>query len=276
MNYAIVNGVKLAYRKYGTGFPVIFIHGYGAKKEIWKPQITDISKKFEVITFDLRGTGESDRPNIPYTMKMLAKDVSDLVDFLKLKKTHIVGRSLGGMIAQHYALLYPKKLEKLVLIATNYGRKDAEWVEVVKNNRLKELQTLKHDPLKTFKEKSKWVFHVKFRKEMEANPKKKFYNSFSMEDLINESTINPSRPQDVINQAEAMKTHYSLEKLGCIKSETLIVAASHDRLTPVSVMKEINNKIPNCTLKIIDNAGHFFTLSRAPEVNEIILDFLED
>jgi len=209
-------------------------------------------------------------------MKMLAKDVSDLVDFLKLKKTHIVGRSLGGMIAQHYALLYPKKLEKLVLIATNYGRKDAEWVEVVKNNRLKELQTLKHDPLKTFKEKSKWVFHVKFRKEMEANPKKKFYNSFSMEDLINESTINPSRPQDVINQAEAMKTHYSLEKLGCIKSETLIVAASHDRLTPVSVMKEINNKIPNCTLKIIDNAGHFFTLSRAPEVNEIILDFLED
>jgi len=275
MNFAIVNGVKLSYRIYGTGFPVILIHGYGAKKEIWKPQIVDLSKRFKVIAFDLRGTGESDRPNIHYTMKMLAEDVNGLTDFLLIEKAHIIGRSFGGMIAQNFTLLFPQKVEKLVLIATNYGRAETEWVEIPKNGRLEEVETLKHDPLKAFKQKSKWVFHIKFRKEMEANPTKKFYGIFSMEDLIRESTINPSRPQDIINQAEAMKTHYTLEKLSEINSKTLLIAASHDRQTPVSVMIEMNNRIPNSELKIINKAGHFMTLSRASEVNNIILDFLE-
>lgn len=276
MSYAIANGVKISYRVYGKGFPVIFIHGYGAKKEIWKPQVIDISKRFTVITFDLRGTGESDRPNISYTMSMLAEDVKGLMDFLKLNKAHIVGRSFGGMIAQNFALLYPDKVEKLILIATNYGRMDTEWVEIPKNGRLLEVKTLKQDPLKAFKEKAKWVFHIKFRKEMEANPSKKFYNAFSMEDLIKESTINPSKPEDIINQAEAMKTHYTLKKLDEIKNETLLIAASHDRQTPVSVMKEMQGKIPNSEIKIIQGAGHFMTLSRAPEVNKFIIEFLEE
>ncbi len=275
MSFAIVNGVKLSYRIYGTGFPVILIHGYGAKKEIWKPQIVDLRKRFKVIAFDLRGTGESDRPNMHYTMKMLAEDVNGLIDFMLIEKAHIIGRSFGGMIAQNFTLLFPHKVEKLVLIATNYGRADTEWVEIPKNGRLEEVETLKHDPLKAFKQKSKWVFHIKFRKEMEANPTKKFYDIFSMEDLIRESTINPSRPQDIINQAEAMKTHYTLEKLSEINSKTLLIAASHDRQTPVSVMIEMNNRIPNSELKIINKAGHFMTLSRASEVNNIILDFLE-
>ncbi|GAH03790.1 unnamed protein product [marine sediment metagenome] len=88
--------------------------------------------------------------------------------------------------------------------------------------------------------------------------------------------INPSRPQDIINQAEAMKTHYTFDKLGEIKHKTLLIAASHDRQTPVSVMEEMNKKMPNSELKIIYEAGHFMTLSRASEVNKIILDFLEN
>jgi len=276
MGFANANNVSLSYNVYGTGFPVILIHGYGAKKEIWKPQVAEISKRFKVITFDLRGTGESDRPNMAYTMEMLAKDVSGLMDFLSIKKAHIIGRSFGGMIAQNFALFFPEKVEKLVLIATNYGRKDLEWIEIAKKGRLAEVETLKHNPLKAFKEKSKWVFHIQFRKEMEANPTKKFYKAFSMEDLIRESTINPSRPQDIINQAEAMKTHYTLEKLSEIKNKTLLIAASHDRQTPVSVMNEMNNKIPNSELKVIKDAGHFMTLSRAPEVNKLILEFLEE
>ena len=276
MSFANLRDIKLSYRIYGEGFPVIFIHGYGAKKEIWKPQVAEISKNFRVVTFDLRGTGESDRPNIPYTMKMMAEDVKELAEFLNIKKVHIIGRSFGGMIAQNISLLYPEKVDKLVLIATNYGRLDTEWVEIPKNGRLEEIETLKQDPLKTFKQKSRWLFHLKFRREMEENPTKKFYEVFSMEDLIKESLVNPSRPQDIINQAEAMKTHYTFDKLGKIRHKTLLIAASHDRQTPVSVMEEMNKKIPNSELKIIYEAGHFMTLSRASEVNKIILDFLEN
>ena len=276
MTFANLQGVKISYRVYGNGFPVIFIHGYGAKKEIWKPQVAEMSKRFKLVTFDLRGTGESDRPNIPYTMKMMAEDVNRLEEFLNIKKAHIIGRSFGGMIAQNVSLLYPEKVEKLVLIATNYGRTNTDWVEIPKNGRLEEIETLKHNPLKAFKQKSKWLFHIKFRKEMEANPTKKFYGVFSMEDLIRESTVNPSRPQDIINQAEAMKTHYTFDKLTEIKHDTLLIAASHDRQTPVSVMMEMNKRIPHSELKIINEAGHFMTLSRASEVNKMILDFLEN
>ncbi len=276
MSFANINGLKLSYRIYGAGFPVIFIHGYGAKKEIWKPQVVDISKKFQTITFDLRGTGESDRPNIPYTMKMLAEDVKGLMDFIGVEKVHLIGRSFGGMIAQHFVLQYPEKVEKLVLIATNFGRTDPDWVEIPKKGRLEEIEMIKHNPLKAFKQKSRWVFHIKFRKEMEANPGKRFFDIFSMEDLVRESTINPSRPQDIINQAEAMKTHYTLERLHEIKNETLLIAASHDRQTPVSVMAEMHKRIPNSELRVINEAGHFMTLSRASEVNDIILNFLKN
>lgn len=276
MSFAKINGLKLSYLIYGTGFPVIFIHGYGAKKEIWRTQVVDISKKFKTITFDLRGTGESDRPNIPYTMNMLAEDVKGLMDFIGVEKAHLIGRSFGGMIAQHFVLKYPDKVDKLILIATNFGRTDTDWVEIPKKGRLEEIETIKSNPQKAFKQKSRWVFHVKFRKEMEANPSKKFFNIFSMEDLIRESTINPSRSQDVINQAEAMKTHYTLERLHGIKNKTLLIAASHDRQTPVSVMTEMRKRIPNSELKVINEAGHFMTLSRASEVNEIILNFLNN
>ncbi|MHA1460780.1 MAG: alpha/beta fold hydrolase [Promethearchaeota archaeon] len=276
MSFAKINGLKLSYLIYGTGFPVIFIHGYGAKKEIWRTQVVDIGKKFKAITFDLRGTGESDRPNFPYTMNMLAEDVKGLMDFIGVEKVHLIGRSFGGMIAQNFVLKYPEKVEKLILIATNFGRTDTDWVEIPKKGRLEEVETIKHDPQKAFKQKSRWVFHVKFRKEMEANPTKRFFNIFSMEDLIKESTINPSRPQDIINQAEAMKTHYTLERLHEIENKTLLIAASHDRQTPVSVMSEMCKKIPNSELRVINDAGHFMTLSRASEVNEIILNFLKN
>ncbi len=276
MSFAYVNGINLSYEVKGTGFPVIFIHGFGSKQEIWKPQIKELSEKFKTITFDLRGTGKTDRPNYFYSMKMFVVDIINLMNFLQIQKAHLIGRSFGGMIAQHFALSYPERLDKLILIATNYGKPDTEWVEILKNNRLEEIKLLEISPEKAFWNKSRWVFHQNFQKELKNNPKKKYFNLFSVEDLIKESTINPSRPQDIINQAEALKKHYTLEKLEQIKNKTLLIAASHDRLTPKSVMIEMHKKLPNCTLKIIENAGHFMTLSRAPEVNKIILDFLEN
>jgi pimeloyl-ACP methyl ester carboxylesterase len=180
------------------------------------------------------------------------------------------------MIAQNFAINFPNMVDKLILIATNYGRRDKEWVEVAKSGRLEQIEALKSDPYQAFKLQSRWVYHVRFRKEMEKYPKKKIHGVFSMEDLINRSTINPSNPEDVINQAEAMKDHYTYDKLNAIEAETLLIAASHDRQTPLSVMEEMHNLIPNSTLKIIQNAGHFMTISKAPEVNQIILDFLKN
>ena len=107
---AEVNGIKISYDIKGKGFPLILIHGFGSKKEIWKPQIIDFSKKYKTITFDLRGTGKTDRPNYPYTMEMFADDIKGLIDYLKFESVHLIGRSLGGMIAQNFVLKYPRSI----------------------------------------------------------------------------------------------------------------------------------------------------------------------
>ena len=108
--YADVNGIKICYEIHGKGYPIIFIHGYGAKKETWIAQIGALSEKFKVIILDLRGTGKSDRPNMLYTMDLFVDDVKALMDFLNIKKAHMAGRSMGGMIAQHLVLKYPKSV----------------------------------------------------------------------------------------------------------------------------------------------------------------------
>jgi len=275
MSFANVNGINISYEAKGSGFPVIFIHGFGSKKEIWKPQINDFSIKFKTITFDLRGTGKTDRPNYLYTMEMFVDDINGLMDYLQIESTHLIGRSFGGMIAQNFTLKYPDKVKKLVLIASNAKFDKEGAVDIVINNRIKEIELIKEDPVKAFWNKSIFVYHQNFRHKLKQEPKKKFHNAFSLEALIKESTINPSRAQDIINQGNAMKEHKTFNHLDEIKTETLLLAASHDRLIPKSLMLEMDKKMQQSTLKIIKRAGHFMTVSRAPEVNNVILDFLE-
>ncbi|MFX0138563.1 MAG: alpha/beta fold hydrolase [Candidatus Hodarchaeota archaeon] len=275
MSFAYVNGINISYEISGNGFPVIFIHGFGSKKEIWKPQVIELSKKFKTITFDLRGTGLSDRPDYPYTMAIFADDIKGLMDYLQIESAHIIGRSLGGMIGQNFVLKYPQYVKKLVLIATNAKFDDEATADLIIENRIKNTELSKEDPVKAFWNNSKFLYHQKFRQELKRNPKKKFYGVFSLEDLIEESKTNPSRPQDIRNQGSAMKGHNTIDILHQIKSQTLLLAASNDRLIPKSTVDDIHKRIPNSIMKVISNAGHFMTLSKAPEINDIILEFLK-
>jgi len=208
-------------------------------------------------------------------MEVFADDIRGLMDQLQIKKAHIIGSSLGGMIVQNFVIKYPEYANKVVLINTNYGTPDEQGPNVYKKFRLDYLAKLKEDPDKAFWDGARVSYHRSFRKEMEANPKKKFYGLWSPEDLINDSMIDPPTPSDIEAQANALITHRTYERLGEIKNETLLIASSNDRVCPKSVMVEMQEKIQNSILKIIDKAGHSSPLSRAPEVNKIIIDFLE-
>ena len=270
------NGIKLCHESTGDEFPVILIHGYGSGKEIWKPQVKDLSKRYRVITFDMRGAGGSDRPNFPYTMDILADDIKGLMDGLGIERAHVGGRSLGGMIGQNFTLKYPNHVEKLILITTNAGMPTEEAVDMMRDTSIEETKLLKEDPEKAFWQKAKLLYHRNFRKEMEQNPSKKFFDSWSVKEMIENSLKNPPNPEDLSNIANAMKTHHTEENLKNIKHPTLLIAASHDRLTPKSAMMKMHENMPNSTLKVIEKAGHYATLSRADEINEIILDFLKE
>ncbi|MEJ2248115.1 MAG: alpha/beta hydrolase [Candidatus Lokiarchaeota archaeon] len=113
-----VNGIKLCYEIKGEGEPLILVHGFGVTKEVWIAQFEPLAEYFKVIRFDNRGAGKSDRPNEPYRMEMFADDIAGLMDNLEINKAHILGWSLGGMIVQTFALKYPNRINKIVLINT--------------------------------------------------------------------------------------------------------------------------------------------------------------
>ncbi|MFW9940265.1 MAG: alpha/beta fold hydrolase [Candidatus Thorarchaeota archaeon] len=273
--FALVNGINICYEIYGDGEPVLLVHGFGAKKESWIAQTLPLAEHFKVIRFDNRGAGKSDRPDTPYTMEVFAEDIYALLDFLKIDRTHIIGWSLGGMIVQNFVLKYPKCVDKMVLINTNYGMPDESGPEAYKNMRLEGLKANKEDPVKAFWQSTRSGYYIKFRKQMEAEPNKKWYGLWSVDDLIQENITDPPTEKDIIIQAKALATHNTYDRLHEINNKTLLITATHDRITPRSVMEEINEKIPKSTLKIIDKAGHDSPLSRAPEINQMIIEFLK-
>jgi len=275
-SYAFVNDIKICYEIQGKGYPVILIHGFGSKKESWMAQFPILSKKFKVIRFDNRGAGNSDRPDMPYTMEIFIEDIRALMDFLNIKKAHLVGFSLGGTILQHFALKYPERVNKLVLINSIAKIPEGYGPEMFINSHLKGLELLKIDPIKAFWHGAKTGFYIKFKKEMEANPKKRFFNLWSVADLIDYYKSNPPTSQDIKNLAYALTTINVDQRLNDIKCKTLVLAASHDRLVPKSVMLGIHKEIPNSIFRIIEKAGHESPKEKAPEINQIIIEFLEN
>lgn len=273
--YANVNGIKLCYEIKGEGEPVILVHGFGGNKEGWIAQWNPLSEYFKVIRFDNRNGGESDRPKQPNNLEMLADDVRGLMDYLSITKAHVIGWSMGGIIVQKFALKYPERLKKLVLINTVLGAPDKQGIDLIKNNHIKELEDRKKDPVKCFWDNARLGFYFKFRKEMEANPKKKFYGLWSVDDLIEFQNFSPPTPQDITYQSAALIQTFTYDDLKTIKTPTLLIASSHDRLTSSNTMIHMHEAIPNSTLKMIEKAGHSSPLSRAPEVNNTIIEFLK-
>lgn len=270
--YANINGVKMCYAIQGRGSPIILIHGYGGRKEGFFCQIPILSQKFKVITYDLRCSGKSAHPDNLIEMETFVKDVKELLIFLEIEKVSVLGESLGGLIAQQFALTYPEKVHKLILIVTGYS---TDWLsDIILENQVKSLEKKKRNLEEYFWEQASFLYHQKIRSQMKANPKKKFYGLWSVDYLIKSSAENSTTANDLRNQAHAFKNFNSFEKLGNIKNPTLLIGASHDRVIPNSQMIKMNEKIPNCSLKIIQKAGHGVCLSRAPEINQIILEFL--
>ncbi|MFO8018166.1 MAG: alpha/beta hydrolase [Promethearchaeia archaeon] len=274
--FAEINGIKVCYEVKGEGKPLILVHGFGADKEVWIAQFDVLAEHFKVIKFDNRGAGKSDRPDEPYKMEMFADDIAALMNHLEIDKAHILGWSLGGMIVQSFVLLYPERVKKVVLINTlPKWPGDDQGLKMYEKSQIDKYQEKQKDPKAAFFAGAKMGFTRKFRKKMEKNPSKKFYGLFSAEDLIEISAKNPSRPQDIKNQAHALGTYDVYDDLPNIKSEVLILTAEKDRQTPKIMNEMIHKQIPNSKLIVIENAGHESPREKAPEVNQHIIDFLQ-
>jgi pimeloyl-ACP methyl ester carboxylesterase len=277
-SYTEINGINICYEIFGDGYPVFLIHGFAANKEFWIAQVGELSKKFKVITMDNRGSGKSNRPNELYTMEMLAEDLKGLMDYLKIETAHLIGHSLGGAVIQHFILKYPERVNRLVLIASFTDLPlDQSGIEMYKNNQIAIYEASLKDPVKAFYDKMKIRFSRNFFKLMKENPAKKWYDLWSMEDLMKITQLNPLTSQDIINLSNALITHNKSTRLHKIKNETLILGAEKDRVVSKVSSEQLHQGIPNSKIKIFNEAeGHFLNLEKAAEVNQLIVDFLEN
>ena len=279
--FANVNGIKICYDTIGDGYPVVLVHGFSNRKEHWRAQIGDLSEYFKLIRLDNRGAGKSDRPDGTYTMEIYADDINGLLDHLNIEIAHIIGHSLGGMIVQNFALKYPERVNKIVLIntiagVTPPGVPPDQGIEIYKKNAIAGIKAREKNPLNAFIAGEKHSYSREFWQQMKEDPINKFHNIWSVEDLVEEKTKYGPTEKDINHQAEALASHNTYERLHEIKNQVLIIAADKDKTCPMLMNKKIHELLPNSSFIVIKKAGHQSILEYPHIINRYIIDFLKN
>jgi pimeloyl-ACP methyl ester carboxylesterase len=256
------NGIELYYEKTGEGPYLILIEGLGASLYLWEKQIPELSKHFTVIAYDNRGVGKTDKPAGPYTINMMAKDLAGLMDALDIPKADILGVSMGGFIAQEFTLLYPEKVNKLVIAATSAGGKDHVPMS---QETLSLVLAASGESRDIIKKKLALVYTKEY-----------LSNKETIEHLVDLRIQNPQSPEAYQAQAMAGMTFDRSEEVKNINKPTIILGATEDLLVPVQNSYNLNKKINNSKLKIFKGYGHQFFVEDAVEFNNEVINFLTE
>ncbi len=257
-----VQGVNLYYEIRGEGDPLIMIRGVGSNADHWYAQVPAFSEKLRVVIFDNRGIGRSDKPDIPYTIGMMAQDTLGLMDALHIPRAHVLGISMGGMIAQEIAIRCPEKVHGLVLGCTHCGGKHAVPADEQIGRLFGEYLLTGSD--EAYEKTLRALFSEKTLKDRPDITQ--VYREVSKRF--------PSSPKFLIRQFEAVQKHDSWEDLPKIKAPTLVLTGSEDVLVPPENSRLLAARIPRARLEIIEGGGHQFLVERADAFNQTVLDFL--
>lgn len=262
MATARVNDIEVYYEVHGQGEPLLLIMGLGAAATGWEAQIPDFSREYQVIAFDNRGAGRTDKPKEPYTISQMADDAAGLLDVLGIPCAHVYGMSMGGMIALEMALSHPLRVRTLILGGTMAGGPKA----VTASSAL--LQ--------------EWIASSMLPPEQAARAVLKFLYSDEfiarngdrlVERWVSLSHLRP--PQDALQrQLRAIAQFNAYDRLDRIRAPTLIIAGTEDKIVPVENARILAERIPGAELVELPGAGHGFLMERAAEANAVVLEFL--
>jgi pimeloyl-ACP methyl ester carboxylesterase len=264
MPTAKIGDINIYYEVQGGGEPMLMIQGYGQYSGHWTTLIPPFSKEYRVIIFDNRGTGRSDKPETPYTMKMMAADARGLLDAIGVDQAHVFGVSMGGMIAQEFALNYPDKVMSLILGCTNCGGKQSVFSTQEAMAVLFGPEMAKLTVEEAARQIAPWLWTKAF---IDKHPE-------AVEIYVDITMKYPTPPHGFACQAQAIMGHNTYERLPQIKAPTLVIAGDADRLIPPENSKILASRIPNAELVMLEKSGHDFFGDAAAEAIGAILDFL--
>jgi pimeloyl-ACP methyl ester carboxylesterase len=268
MPKATVNGIGLYYEVHGRGEPLILTAGMGADHRSWFPQMRAFKRHFTVITFDGRGIGKTDRPTGLYSFETLAADVVGLLNHLSLDRAHILGESLGGIVAQEVAIGYPGRVMKLILANTSVGRGGDMQIHpaLMKAYGGPEGATeATFDPSK-----------VNVGKAMRAMIALSFNSRVYRLGMMLMATlyVKPSAFKGMTEQIQAISSHSTLDRLHLIKSPTLVITGTADRIVPPTMSDILASRIPNAKLVKVEGGPHALHVEMKRRFNREVLDFL--
>jgi pimeloyl-ACP methyl ester carboxylesterase len=237
---AHVNGIDLYYEIYGSGEPLLLLHGGLANGTYFRNQIPAFAEHYQVIVVDSRGHGRSTFDDQPISYELMASDVLALMDQLKIEKASIVGWSDGAIIGLEIAINHPDRLNKVVAYGANY------------------------DP-------------TGVRLDVGTNPYFGAYIERAYEDYLALSP-QPERWDEFlanITNMWATEPNYTEDQLRAITTPFLILDGEEEEAIDLNQTKLMAELIPNSELILMPDTGHFAMFEQPEEFNQIILDYLE-
>jgi pimeloyl-ACP methyl ester carboxylesterase len=263
MSIAPSNSINLYYEVHGAGPNLVLIEGIGYHTWMWFRQLPAFTPRFRTLIYDNRGVGRSDMPEGPYNHGQNADDLAGLLDYLGWERTHVLGISMGGFIAQEIALKYPQRVNRLVLAATAFG--GPNMVPVPRDA----LAAMMPDPKLMLRERIVRAAPISY-----GDPGWPEKNPDTFEQIIRWREERPQPPQAAMAQAMAAVTFNTEDRLKDITAPTLVITGAEDRVVPPRNAELLAEKIPGARLVTIAGAGHLGFIEKSDEFNEAVIDFL--
>lgn len=245
MSIATLKEIKMYYEIHGVGEPIVFIPDLLESSQSWQFVVSKLAKHFKIILLDNRTVGKSNGSGSAFSISDMATDTVEMLDFLKIKKAHILGHGMGGFIAQEIAINFPERVNKLVLEAT------APFPNARQNQLLSNFNKLlvkATDRTLWFKDYFLWIYSAKYLENTD------FINALIE---FNLSYVNPSNIDDFKYQIEAIAAYDSSSRLNKISSETLIIIGEEDILTLTEDSEKLYQGISMASYPIyFEKTGH--------------------
>lgn len=257
MSYLTIGDINIYCEMRGKGEPIVFIHGLGSSTQDWEHQTKFFEKNYAVIAYDQRGHGKTDKPKGPYSVKLFAADAANLIKQLGKGPVHVVGNSLGGMVAFQLVVDYPEVVKSLTII--NSGP-----AVIFPTRRTRIAFFFRGVSVKLFGMRvlSKTLAKNLYPKPEQEHLRKTFIQRWQEND-----------PKAYFESLKVFSNWNLLDRLGEIKCPTLVISADKD-YTPVSLKQEYVKLIPNAELVVIPDSRHM-TVNEQPEaLNQAMAAFL--
>lgn len=251
---------EIHYEEHGSGEPLMLVTGLSGVARYWAPQVPVFSKRFRVITYDQRGTGQSDKRQRVFSLDQMARELAALMDALGIARAHLVGLSTGGAIGQTLAIEAPARVNRLVMCST-WTHCDPWFRRLFEARREMYRQC---GP----------ALHAMFHPLWLYPPEYINAHDTEIEAERSRSASTPPPVEVSIGRIEALMAFDRRAGLGRIRAPTLVLAADNDYITPSYYAEALAQAIPGAKLHIFKGGGHSISKTRADEFNRAVMDFL--